>query len=320
VSAMASAALAASSTVGNRAPHISAAQPQSPPPPIAATVFDRTSSGARQAFLAMSGLDLATSRCRRQKFPVSLWWGRQQKIQEQKRPLFAPLEGLRRRRPVKAPPTASPRASSAVTPAPPTATSAAMAGRGAEAPGGVDRHRGHHVAGAGAGGGDEERVAAAGDIPGHDRGDHNAAVATGGRGPDGPGRRGAHQDLDLRGGLLGLRGPDTVAHRTRLLLRPWLHQDGARQPRGLPIRGSIRELVAGIRVQPGVQRGAPRPSDPLRLRPRWRHLFAACEVPLRGLRKQRRRRDGGTAGIVAYAHLLPDVRDFLCHVLDGHGG
>jgi len=163
-----------------------------------------------------------------------------------------------------------------------------MAGRGAEASGGVDRHRGPPVVRAGTSRGDEERVAAAGDIHGHDRGDHNAAIAPGGRGPDGPRRRGAHQDPHLRGGLLCLRGPDSVAYRARLLLRSWLHQDGARQPRGLPIRGSFRELVVGVRVQPGVQRGSSRPGDPLRFRPSRRHLFTAREVPLRGLWEQRR--------------------------------
>jgi len=118
---MASAALAASSTVGIRAPHISAVQRNHHhhrSPPLSSIAL--AAAPARPFLQCRDSISRPHAAAGRSSL-VSLWWGRQQKIQEQKRPLFAPLEGLRRRRPVKAPPTASPRASSAaVTPAPPT--------------------------------------------------------------------------------------------------------------------------------------------------------------------------------------------------------
>jgi len=117
---MASAALAASSTVGIRAPHISAVQRNHHhhrSPPLSSIAL--AAAPARPFLQCRDSISRPHAAAGRSSL-VSLWWGRQQKIQEQKRPLFAPLEGLRRRRPVKAPPTASPRASSAaVTPAPP---------------------------------------------------------------------------------------------------------------------------------------------------------------------------------------------------------
>jgi len=116
---MASAALAASSTVGIRAPHISTVQRNHHhhrSPPLSSIAL--AAAPARPFLQCRDSISRPHAAAGRSSL-VSLWWGRQQKIQEQKRPLFAPLEGLRRRRPVKAPPTASPRASSAVTPAPP---------------------------------------------------------------------------------------------------------------------------------------------------------------------------------------------------------
>nr|ABK24751.1 unknown [Picea sitchensis] len=117
---MASAALAASSTVGIRAPHISAVQlnhHHHRSPPLSSIAL--AAAPARPFLQCRDSISRPHAAAGRNSL-VSLWWGRQQKIQEQKRPLFAPLEGLRRRRPVKAPPTASPRASSAaVTPPPP---------------------------------------------------------------------------------------------------------------------------------------------------------------------------------------------------------
>ena len=44
------------------------------------------------------------------------------------------------------------------------------------------------------------------------------------------------------------------------------------------------------------------------------------EVTLRHLWQQRRRRDRAAAQIVADAHVLSDVSDFVGDVLDSHGG
>nr|POF25690.1 hypothetical protein CFP56_17947 [Quercus suber] len=54
-------------------------------------------------------------------------------------------------------------------------------------------------------------------------------------------------------------------------------------------------------------------------RKNWRDLSPAREVTLRCLRQQRRRRDRGVAPIVADAHVLSNVGDFIGNVLDGHG-
>jgi len=117
---MASAALAASSTVGNRVPNISAARPnhhhKSPP----SSSIALTAAPPRPFLQCRHSISRPHASAGRGSLSSS-WWGRQQEIQVQKRPLFEPLEGLRRRRPVNAPPAGRPRASSvtASPPAPP---------------------------------------------------------------------------------------------------------------------------------------------------------------------------------------------------------
>ena len=44
------------------------------------------------------------------------------------------------------------------------------------------------------------------------------------------------------------------------------------------------------------------------------------EVTLRRLQQQRRRQDRGAARIMADAHVLSDVGDFVGNVFDSHGG
>ena len=51
-----------------------------------------------------------------------------------------------------------------------------------------------------------------------------------------------------------------------------------------------------------------------------RDLSPTREVTLCCLQQQRRQQDRGAARIVADAHVLSDVGDFIDNVLDGHGG
>lgn len=162
-------------------------------------------------------------------------------------------------------------------------------------------------------------MAAARDLPRHHRRDHHPASASRRRRAARPRRLRAHQDADVRRRVLRLRRPDPVANRARFLLRPRVHQDRAREPNRLPVRLLVRKLVVGARIQPGFQRSAVGSGDPVGFRESRRDLSPAREVALRRLRQQRRRRDRGATRIVADAHVLSDVGDFVGDVLDGDG-
>ncbi|KAF2535561.1 hypothetical protein F2Q68_00022862 [Brassica cretica] len=129
-----------------------------------------------------------------------------------------------------------------------------------------------------------QRVAATRDLPRHHRRHHHAAAPTRRRGA--PGTRGLrpHQNPNVRRRLLRLRRPHPLAHRPRLLLRPRLHQDRPRQPRRLPVRQALRELLPRTRLQPRLQRGSPGSRDPVRLGTRRRDLPPFGEVSLRRVR------------------------------------
>lgn len=195
-----------------------------------------------------------------------------------------------------------------------------MAGRVDEAAGGVDRCGRAGVAHTHAGGRDEECVAAAGDLPGDRGGHHHAAIAVGRRGADGAGRGGVDEDTDVRGGVQRVRGPDSVADRAGVLLREGVHQDGAGQPRGVPVREAVREDVAGAGVQSGVRGGAAGAGDSVGVGSRGGDLPAIGEGAVPGVREQGWGRDGAEAGVVADADVLPDVGDHVGDVSDGDGG
>eukprot|EP00253_Pinus_taeda_P036201 PITA_36201 len=112
---MASAALSASSTVGIRAYNISATRPNEQSRPSSS--ISLVAAPARPFLQCRHSISRPHATAGTGSL-FSSWWGRQQEIQSQKRPLFAPLEGLRHRRPTNAPPAGRPRASSAVAPPP----------------------------------------------------------------------------------------------------------------------------------------------------------------------------------------------------------
>ena len=151
-------------------------------------------------------------------------------------------------------------------PSPSLAPGAALARRRAEAVSHVGPHQCRHVARPHARWRLAGSLAAADDLLGHDRRDHHPAAPARRRRAARAQRCGADQDLDLRRRLLCLWGPDPLADRVDLLLRARLHQDGAGQPRGLPVRRHVRELIPWARLQAGLQRSSVNAGDSLCLR------------------------------------------------------